>query len=48
MAVERMKLYGKIAPILTDVQRQQLAKLQQRADDFVDRKIARAGPVLGD
>lgn len=48
MAVERMKLYGKIVPILTDAQRQQLAGLQQWADDFVDRMIARLGPVLGD
>lgn len=32
LAVERMKIYGKIAPILTGAQRQQLASLQQRAD----------------
>lgn len=48
LAVERMKLYGKIAPILTDAQRQQLAGLQERADEFVDRVIARLGPALGD
>jgi Spy/CpxP family protein refolding chaperone len=47
LAVERMKLYGKIAPILTDAQRQQLADLQQRADDFVDNVIARIGSGLG-
>ena len=47
-AVERMKLYGKIAPILTDAQRQQLAEMQQRADDFVDNVIARIGSGLGD
>ena len=43
LAVERMKLYGKIAPILTDAQRQQLADLQQHADDLVDGVIARVG-----
>jgi Spy/CpxP family protein refolding chaperone len=48
LAVERMKLYGKIAPILTDVQRQQLADWQQGADDFVDNVITRLGSGLGD
>jgi periplasmic protein CpxP/Spy len=48
LAVERMKLYGKIAPILTDAQRQQLADLQQRADEFVDNAIASIGSGLGD
>jgi Spy/CpxP family protein refolding chaperone len=48
LAVERMKLYGKIAPILTDAQRQQLAGLQQHADEFVDNVIARIGSGLGD
>ena len=47
LAVERMKLYGKIAPLLTEAQRQQLADLQQRADDFVDNVIARLGSVAG-
>ena len=48
LAVERMKLYGKIAPILTDVQRQQLADWQQGADDVVDNVITRIGSGLGD
>jgi Spy/CpxP family protein refolding chaperone len=48
LAVERMKIYGKIAPILTDEQRQQLSEFEQRADDFVDRAIARASDRLGD
>lgn len=48
LAVERMKLHGKIAPVLTDAQRQQLAGLQQRADDFVDGMITRLGSGLGD
>ena len=48
LAVERMKIYGKIAPILTDEQRQQISEFQQRADDFADRAIAHAGDGLGD
>ncbi len=48
LAVERMKIFGKIAPILTDAQKQQLGELQQRADDFLDRAITRLGLVLGD
>ena len=47
LAVERMKLYGKIAPILTEAQRQQLTDLQQRADDFVDNVIARLSGIGG-
>jgi len=47
LAVERMKLYGKIAPVLTDAQREQLADMQQRADDFVDHLLARIGSGLG-
>jgi len=43
LAVERMKLYGKIAPILTDAQRQQFAELQQHADEAIDGSIARYG-----
>jgi Spy/CpxP family protein refolding chaperone len=48
LAVERMKIYGKIAPILTDEQRRQIADFEQRADDFVDGVIARVGERLGD
>ncbi len=47
LAVERMKLYGKIAPILTEAQRQQLSEMQQRADALVDHVIARIGSGLG-
>ena len=43
LAVERMKIFAKIAPILTDEQRQQLSELEPRADNFADRAIARAG-----
>ena len=48
LAVERMKIYGKIAPILTDEQRQKIADFEQRADSFVDDVIARIGERLGD
>jgi len=48
LAVERMKIYGKIAPVLTEEQRQQLGEVQQSADDFVDRAIAHAADRLGD
>ena len=48
LAVERMKIYGKIAPILTDEQRQKIADFEQRADSFVDSVIARIGERLGD
>jgi Spy/CpxP family protein refolding chaperone len=43
LAVERMKLYGEIAPILTDEQRQKIAAFEQRADELVDSVIARMG-----
>lgn len=48
LAVERMKLYAKIAPILTGRQREELAALQQQADDFIDGALRRAGSRLGD
>jgi periplasmic protein CpxP/Spy len=48
LAVERMKLYGKIAPILTDTQRQQISDFEQRADEFVDNAITRISKRLGD
>jgi len=48
LAVERMKIFGKIAPILTDEQRQQLSEFEQSADNFVDRAIAQANDRLGD
>jgi Spy/CpxP family protein refolding chaperone len=43
LAVERMKIYGKIAPVLTNEQRQQISDFEQRADDFTDRAITHAG-----
>ncbi|HXR48018.1 MAG TPA: Spy/CpxP family protein refolding chaperone [Candidatus Limnocylindrales bacterium] len=48
LAVERMKIFAKIAPILTDEQRQQISEFEQHADDFTDRAIARASDRLGD
>ena len=47
LAVERMKIYGKIAPILTDEQRRQIAEFEQRADNLVDGAIARIGERSG-
>jgi Spy/CpxP family protein refolding chaperone len=41
LAVERMKLYGKIAPILTDEQRRKIAGFEQRFDNVVGGAIAR-------
>ena len=43
LAVERLKLYGQIAPLLTDEQRSTLAAVEQRIDEFVDRVIAQSG-----
>jgi len=48
LAVERMKIYGKIAPILTDEQRQKIADFEQRADILVANVLARVGERLGD
>jgi len=48
LAVERMKIYGRIAPILTDEQRRQIADFEQRADNFADGVIARLGEQSGD
>ena len=47
LAVERMKIYGKIAPVLTNEQRQQISDFRQRADDFTDQAISHAaeGPA---
>ena len=48
LAVERMKIYGKIAPILTEEQRRQLSEFKQRADRLAARAGADAGDRLGD
>ncbi len=41
LAVERMRLYGKIAPILTDQQRRKIADFEQRLDNVMGGAIAR-------
>jgi Spy/CpxP family protein refolding chaperone len=46
LAVERMKLYGNISPVLTDEQRKQISDFTQRADDFADNAIANIGNGL--
>lgn len=46
LAVERMKLYGKIAPVLTDEQRRKISAMEQRVDDFVDNVITQIGSGL--
>ena len=43
LAVERLKLYGKIAPVLTPEQLKQAADLSARADEAVENAIARLG-----
>jgi Spy/CpxP family protein refolding chaperone len=48
MAVERMKLFAQISPILTQAQKDKLAEMEQHLDEFVDSAIARAGQELAD
>ena len=43
LAVERMKIFSKIAPILTDEQLQELKDLEQRANAFLDQATRHAG-----
>jgi Spy/CpxP family protein refolding chaperone len=46
LAVERLKLYRRISPILTDDQREQVNEFETRIDEFVDRAIDRIGTRL--
>ena len=48
LAVERMKLFGKISPVLTGEQRQKISEFTQRADDFGDNLIAHLGEGLAE
>lgn len=48
LAVERMRLHGKIAPILTDDQRGKLAEIEARIDSFVTDAIGRIGERLAE
>jgi Spy/CpxP family protein refolding chaperone len=47
-AVERMKIFKEISPILTDDQRTKLAALQSKLDEFIDRAINRVDAKLGE
>jgi len=48
LAVERLRLYGKISPILTDAQREKLGQMQAGLDDAIDRVIQRASARLAE
>ena len=48
LAVERLKLHGKIKPILTAEQWLKLAELQDKLDDFVDGVITVIGERIGE
>jgi len=43
LAVERMNIYGKIAPVLTHEQRQQISDFRRRADQVTDPALIHAG-----
>jgi Spy/CpxP family protein refolding chaperone len=43
LAVERMKLYSKIKPVLTDAQRAKISELEQNFDGTADSLMARIG-----
>jgi Spy/CpxP family protein refolding chaperone len=46
LAVERLKLYGRISPILTADQREQVKQFQSKIDDFLDGAINRLSERL--
>lgn len=48
LAVERAKLSGKIAPILTEEQVQKAKDFQAKADDFVINALKTVGEKLGE
>ena len=48
IAVERLKLYWKISPILTSEQREKLKLMQERIDDFLESVITRIGDRLAE
>jgi Spy/CpxP family protein refolding chaperone len=47
LAVERLKLYRQIAPVLTNEQRGKIAAFEQRIDGVVDNAIAQLGAGPG-
>jgi Spy/CpxP family protein refolding chaperone len=48
LAVERLKLYSKIGPILTEEQREKVKVFQAKIDDFLDTAINRIGEHLAE
>lgn len=48
LAVERLKLYGKISPILTADQRAKLADFEAGIDQFIERVISRINSKLSE
>jgi Spy/CpxP family protein refolding chaperone len=46
LAVERLKLFSKISPILTSDQREKVKEFQSKIDDFLDSAINRIGDRL--
>lgn len=48
LAVERLKLHGKIAPVLTTDQREKLGEIEARIDDFVTDALGRLGERLAE
>ncbi len=48
LAVERLKLYGKISPILTAEQREKVNEIQARLDDLVDQVVNRLDKRLAE
>lgn len=46
LAVERLKLHGKIAPILTEEQKAKIAEFEARVDEFVTDALERIGDRL--
>jgi Spy/CpxP family protein refolding chaperone len=48
LAVEPLKLYGKISPILTAEQREKVSEIQARLDDLVDQVVNRLDKRLAE
>jgi Spy/CpxP family protein refolding chaperone len=48
IAVERLKLHSKIAPVLTDEQRAKLSQMGSKLDELIERAIDRAGKRLSE
>jgi protein CpxP len=48
LAVERLKLHGKISPILTAEQREKVNEIQARLDDLVDQVVNRLDKRLAE